>query len=70
VKLELDPLDLKPKYQRGTGGDVDQACSTRDVTFDKLNEKAQAAVSTVGRATFYAWDRQTYNAVSPPKSSS
>ena len=67
MKLELDPLDLKPEYQRGVGSDIDQACSTRDVTFDKLNEQAQTAVSVVGRGTFYAWDRRTYNSVSPPK---
>jgi len=67
MKLELDPMDLKAEFQRGTGGDVNQACSTRDVNFDKLNEQAQAAVKVVGRATFYAWDRQTYNAVYPTK---
>ena len=68
MKLELDPIDLSPEYQRGAKGEVDQACNTREVTFDKLNEQAQTAVRAVGRATFYAWDRRTYNAVYPPKS--
>jgi len=65
MKLELDPTDLKPEYQKGTGTRIDQACSTREVSFEKLSEQAQAAVSAVGRATFYAWDRQTYSAVRP-----
>ena len=66
MKLELDPLDLKSEHQRQTDGEVDQACSTRDVSFDKLNEEVQKAVCAVGRATFYAWDRRTYNVVYPP----
>ena len=65
MKLELDPADLKPKWQKGTGNEVDQACSTREVSFERLNEQAQAAVSAVGQGTFYAWDRKTYNAVYP-----
>ena len=66
MQLLLDPMDLKPKFQQGKGGSVDQNISTRDVTFDKLNEQAQQAVAIVGRATFYAWDKQTYNAIYPP----
>jgi len=65
MNLELDPLDLKPEFQRGTGGDVDQACSTRDIDFDKLNEKAQAAVKVVGRANFYAWNKHYHTVYSP-----
>ncbi len=67
MRLELGPTDLKQEYQVGKPGDVDQACSTWQVTFDKLNEQAQAAVRVVGGATFYAWDRRTYNAVYPPQ---
>ena len=52
MNLELDPLDLDPKYQEGTEAErnINQAINTRDVTFDKLNEKAKAAVTAVGRA--------------------
>ena len=67
MKLELNPRDLAPEYQKGEGNNVDQTCSTSEVTFDKLNEKAQNAVCVVGRATFYSWDGQTYNTVYPPK---
>jgi len=66
MKLELAPSDLKPEFQSGTGGDVDQVCSTRDVDFDKLNEKAQTAVKIVGRGTFCSLNKH-YNAVYPPK---
>jgi len=67
MKLELDPNDLSPEYQTGTSQDVDQKCSTSQVAFDKLNAKAQAAVRATGRAIFFSWDRQTYNAIYPPK---
>ncbi|HNY35773.1 MAG TPA: hypothetical protein PLD14_02745 [Candidatus Pacearchaeota archaeon] len=67
MKLELDPSDLSSEYQKGTPQDVDQNCSTSQVTFDKLNLKAQATVRAAGKAIFFSWDRQTYNAVYPPK---
>lgn len=67
MKLELDPTDLAPEFQEGKGENVDQKCSTRDVTFDKLNPKAQKAVRVVGRATFFSWDRKTYNVIRPPE---
>jgi hypothetical protein len=67
MKLELDPSDLNPEYQKGTPQDVDQNCSTSQVTFDKLNPKTQAAVRIAGKATFFSWDRQTYNAIYPSK---
>lgn len=54
MKLELDPLDLAPEFQEGDGNKTDQKINTRDVTFDKLNETAQAAVLAVGKATFYS----------------
>ena len=63
MQLFLDPLDLRPEFQEGEAGDIDQAISTRDVKFHTLNEQAQAAVRIVGRGIFYSWDRQTYNAV-------
>lgn len=67
MKLELDPLDLRSEFQEKDRRGLDQACNTRDVTFEKLSEAAQVAVRAVGRGVFYAWDRQTYNAVYPPK---
>jgi hypothetical protein len=67
MKLDLDPSDLSSEYQTGTSGDVDQKCSTSQVTFDKLNPRAQTVVRVVGKATFFSWDRQTYNAVYPPE---
>ena len=66
MKLELDPLDLNPQYRDGKT----QACPTSAVSFAKLTKEAQAAVRAVGRAVFYAWDRETYNAVYPPKATS
>ncbi len=68
MKIKLDPSDLREEYQKGTGNDLDQACSTRDVTFDHLNDTAQTVVEIAGRAVFYSWDRMTYNAVYPPTS--
>jgi hypothetical protein len=65
--VTLDPTDLKPEFQTGSGYGVDQKISTREVTFEKLNERAQQIVKAAGRAMFYSWDRQTYNAVYPPK---
>ena len=66
MKLELDPGDLKPEFQEKKGDNgIGQKCNTRDVTFDKLNRTAQVAVEAVGRATFFAWDKQTHNAVYP-----
>jgi hypothetical protein len=67
MKLELDPSDLSSEHQEGTPQDVDQNCSTSQVTFDRLNPGAQAAVRAVGKAIFFSWNRQTYNAVYPPK---
>lgn len=66
MRLHLDPLDLAPQFQTRKGTGADQAISTRDVTFATLNAAAQAAVRTVGRATYYAWDAQTYTAIYPP----
>ncbi len=66
MKLELDPLDLKDEYLKGEDGSKDQDINTREVTYDKLNKNAQAAVDAVGKATFYSWGRETYEAVYPP----
>jgi hypothetical protein len=63
MKVEFYPEDLKDKYQMKGEGGIDQAISTKDVTADKLNDKAQAVLRIVGRAVFYAWDKRTYNAV-------
>lgn len=68
MKLELDPTDLKPEYQEKVDDrNIDQAISTMEVNFDKLNAEAQAAVLLARKATFFSWDRQTYNAIYPPK---
>ena len=68
MQIELDPFDLKPEFTEGGAAEknFDQAINTRDVTFDKLNDKAQQVVRAAGRAVFYAFDRMTYNAVHPP----
>ena len=66
MKLTLDPLDLKPKYQTETAEGTDQACNTSQVTFDKLNPEAQAAVCAAGGATFHSFDRRTYITIHPP----
>ena len=67
MKLTLDPSDLKKKHQTREGDNRDQAISTSKVTFEHLNDAAQAAVRAVGRGTFYTWDEMTYNAVFPSK---
>ena len=70
MDLTLNPNDLKREFQRELDfGNLDQAIQTREVTFDKLNEKAQKAVLAVGRATYYSWSGRTYNAVYAPKES-
>lgn len=66
MKLELDPMDLKPEFQTGKGYSVDQKISARDIKFDMFKDDIQAAIIAVGGATFYAWDKQTYNAIAPP----
>lgn len=67
MRIELDPGDLLPEYQVMAGGQsVDQSIPTASVTLDKLSDKAQAIVKLAGRAMYYAWDRQTYNAVYAP----
>ncbi len=66
MQIRLDPTDLRPEYQRRSINVLDQAISTRDVTFEKLTHEAQAAVRAAGRGVFYSWDGQTYNAVYPP----
>lgn len=65
MKIEFDPYDLKLKYINRI--DNDQKISTREVTYNHLNKKAQKVLDIVGRGVFFAWDRQTYNAVWSPK---
>jgi hypothetical protein len=71
MKLALDPVDLKPKFQvnRGTFDvpALHPTVNASEVTFDHLCGSAQRAVLAVGRATYYSWDRETYNAIYPPK---
>lgn len=44
MKIEFDPSDLKPKYiKKG-----DQKISTRHVTYNHLNKKAQKVLDVVG----------------------
>jgi hypothetical protein len=63
MKIEFDPCDLKKKYQTKGG---DQTISTHQVSYEHLNAKARKILDITGRAVFWAWDRQTYNAVFPP----
>ena len=68
MKIELDPMDLKPKYQENSGTPaVDQNLSTSQIRFAHLNERAQQVVTAAGCAVFRAWDRLTYNVIYPPK---
>lgn len=60
--LTLNPVDLKPEFQRGGN----QAINDREVTFEHLNPAAQNAVRAVGQAMFYGWS-QTCKAIYPPK---
>ena len=66
MEVKFYPEDLKAEYQTKGANGVDQKISTREVTADKLNEKAQAILRIVGRAVFHSWDRKTYNAVHLP----
>lgn len=68
MHLTLDPLDLAPQFQKKVGGYIDQAINTSQVTFEKLNPRAQAAVVAVGKGTFHSLDDQTHNAIYAPKS--
>jgi len=67
MEVRLDPLDLRPEFQRKTAEGIDQGCNTSAVDFDKLSPEAQEVVRITGRAVFYAFDRRTYNAIHPPK---
>lgn len=58
MKLTLDRLDLKSEH-------VDRNCST--VRFEHFKPEVQAAIVAVGRATFYEFERDNYNAIYPPK---
>ena len=62
MRLTLDPKDLKPEFQKHD----DSTISASKVTFEHLNPTAQNAVRAVGRATYYAWGGETYNAIYPP----
>ena len=66
MKVTLDPQDLRPEFQTQTKKGVDQKLSTREITFDMLEEKAQQVVAIAGEALFYSWDRKTYNNILPP----
>lgn len=68
MQLKLDPSDLRPEFQSGSrkSMNLDQGISIKKVNFDKLNERAQAAVRIVGKATFYAFGRKTHNVIYPP----
>lgn len=56
MKLTLDRDDLKEEFK-------DIACSR--TRFEHFTSDAQDAILVVGRATFYEWDRRSYNAIHP-----
>lgn len=58
MKLELFREDLK---------EGNEDTSTSRITFEHLNQKAQAAVLLVGRAVVWDYDKRNYNAVYSPK---
>lgn len=58
MKLTLDRLDMKNEYR-------DVNCS--QVKFEYFKTEVQLAIRAVGRATFWNWDRKSYNSVRPPK---
>ena len=66
MRLLLDPSDLKEEHLDENG--VEQECSTQSVTFEYLNDDAQAAVKMVGRGTFNSFNHQEHKWVLPPKS--
>lgn len=57
MTLELHKTDLKIEFEN---------IPASQVTFDKLNDKAQQAVCLVGRGVFYSTEGHSYNAVYPP----
>jgi hypothetical protein len=58
MRIDLNPEDLKPEFKD---------LSAWQVKFEHLNTDAQKATLAAGRATFWSWDRQTHDAVYPPK---
>lgn len=58
MKLTLDRLDLLPEHEN-------MNCSR--TKFEHFNDKSKKAIISVGRATFYEFDRSNYNAIYPPK---
>jgi len=70
LRLLLDATDLKPKHQMAIRDHsvVDQAIvlRTSEITFEHLNEDAQAVLRIVGRGTFFTWSGDNYQALVPP----
>ena len=56
--LILDTGDLIPEHQN---------VNVSQVTFDKFNEAAKAAVIAVGLGLFYKPDKQTHQLIYAPK---
>ena len=76
MHLTLDPLDLRPEFQRRVKVDdrevVEPAINHHAAKFKHFADDAQAAIRAVGQAKYQDWDRgpgigRAYNAVYPPK---
>lgn len=65
MEVTLDPGDLDPQYQKWIGNKVELKIPISEVTFAKLNKKAQKAVTIAGRGIFYSWDKKTYAVIYP-----
>ena len=57
MRLSLSPSDLKPEFQttieQGGREHITIARSVHDITFEMLNEEAQAAIWAVGEALLF-----------------
>ncbi len=57
MKLTLDRLDLRPEFR-------EISCS--QTRFEHFKQSVQWAIADVGRATFWEYNHDNYNAVHPP----
>ena len=64
----LDPTDLRKEYQKDDGhGLPGQSVKTHEVNFHMLTGSAQQVVRIIGIALYTPWDRNSVQAVAPPR---
>ncbi|NTV30407.1 hypothetical protein HGA91_00300 [candidate division WWE3 bacterium] len=68
MRLTLDPADLKPEHQEATeNGGIMPTLNPSLVRFEHFKPEVQDVIRRVGEATYFTWDRSSYNAIIPPR---